>query len=220
AEAAARAEQGVAAAAAFDAPYELCALLDEQAWLACETDPVRARHLVLEALALRRKHGLRTCYADSLEILAALEADAGGHAEAVRLLAAADAARDQAGYPRPPVDRADHDALVVAARAALGAEPFQAAWAEGLRTPVEDRVAALTRGRGPRGRPTAGWDSLTPTEVDVVQLVRIGLSNPEIAARLYVSRSTVKAHLAHIFAKVGVVNRTELATQAGTHLDA
>ena len=56
--------------------------------------------------------------------------------------------------------------------------------------------------------------------MDVVRLVRDGLTNPEIAARLYVSRSTVKAHLAHIFTKVGVTNRTELATKSAVHLDA
>jgi DNA-binding NarL/FixJ family response regulator len=55
---------------------------------------------------------------------------------------------------------------------------------------------------------------LTPTELDVAGLVSEGLSNPEVASRLYVSRSTVKAHLAHIYAKLGVANRTELATLA------
>lgn len=38
-----------------------------------------------------------------------------------------------------------------------------------------------------------------------------GLSNPDIAAQLYVSRSTVKAHLSHVYAKLGVANRTQLA---------
>ncbi|MGH3479515.1 MAG: response regulator transcription factor, partial [Nocardioidaceae bacterium] len=59
-----------------------------------------------------------------------------------------------------------------------------------------------------------GWGSLTPTEREVVGLVVSGLTNPEIAARLFVSRATVKTHLSHVYAKLGVANRTELAALA------
>jgi DNA-binding NarL/FixJ family response regulator len=41
-----------------------------------------------------------------------------------------------------------------------------------------------------------------------------------LATRLFMSRSTVKAHLSHIYAKVGVANRTELATLASSELAA
>jgi DNA-binding NarL/FixJ family response regulator len=47
----------------------------------------------------------------------------------------------------------------------------------------------------------------------VVRLVVEGLSNPEIGARLYMSRGTVKAHLSRVYAKLGVANRTELAAR-------
>jgi len=46
-----------------------------------------------------------------------------------------------------------------------------------------------------------------------VRLVAEGLSNPEIGARLFMSRSTVKTHLSHVYAKLGVANRTELAAR-------
>lgn len=59
---------------------------------------------------------------------------------------------------------------------------------------------------------------MTPTELDVVRLVVDGLSNPEIGARLFISRGTVKTHLSHVYAKVGVANRTELATFAAPRL--
>jgi DNA-binding NarL/FixJ family response regulator len=41
-----------------------------------------------------------------------------------------------------------------------------------------------------------------------------GLTNPEVASRLFISRATVKTHLSHIYAKLGVANRTELAAAA------
>jgi DNA-binding CsgD family transcriptional regulator/tetratricopeptide (TPR) repeat protein len=196
----------------FGAPYELTGVLDEQARLIADDEPGRAREKHLEALTIRRAFGLRTGYADSLDAIAGLEADAGNHRDAVRLLAASDAGRDGMGYPRPPVDLPEHEALVASLRASLGREAFEDIWRDGMSMPLDDVVAVLTRGRGPRGRPQAGWASLSPTELDVARLVSEGLSNPEIASRLYVSRSTVKAHLAHIYAKVGVANRTELAT--------
>jgi DNA-binding CsgD family transcriptional regulator len=56
--------------------------------------------------------------------------------------------------------------------------------------------------------------SLTPTELDVVRLVAKGLTNPEIATRLQCSRNTVKAHLAHVFAKLSLSTRAELAAEA------
>jgi len=54
----------------------------------------------------------------------------------------------------------------------------------------------------------------------VVRLVVDGLNNPEIGRRLFMSRGTVKAHLSHVYAKLGVANRTELATLTGQRLRA
>ena len=203
---------------AFSAPYELTGVIDEQARLLWDSDPDRARELHLEALTIRRGAGLRSGYAESLDALAGLEARAGNHAEAVRLLATSDASRAEMGYPRPPVEGPEHEALVTALREALGPEAFERLRDEGEARALEDAAAQLTRGRGPRNRPLTGWDSLTPTELEVAGLVREGLSNPEIAGRLYVSRSTVKTHLARIYAKVAVANRTELATLASREL--
>jgi DNA-binding CsgD family transcriptional regulator len=68
--------------------------------------------------------------------------------------------------------------------------------------------------RGPRQRPKSGWDSLTGTEHKVVQLVAEGLSNPEIAERLFISRGTVHTHVSHILAKLGLRSRVGLAAEA------
>jgi DNA-binding CsgD family transcriptional regulator len=53
-----------------------------------------------------------------------------------------------------------------------------------------------------------------PTEMEVVRHAGEGLTDPQIAERLFVSRITVRVHLAHIFAKVGVSTRAELAALA------
>jgi DNA-binding CsgD family transcriptional regulator len=55
-----------------------------------------------------------------------------------------------------------------------------------------------------------GWESLTPTEGLVVQLVAEGLRNRDVANRLFMSRRTVETHLTHIFGKLGISSRTEL----------
>jgi len=73
------------------------------------------------------------------------------------------------------------------------------------------RALGAPRGRqGPRRRPETGWESLTPTESSVVQLVADGLRNRDIAERLFISRRTVETHLTHIFGKLGISSRTEL----------
>jgi DNA-binding CsgD family transcriptional regulator len=87
-----------------------------------------------------------------------------------------------------------------------------------LRRPCARRVSAAAAG-GTRGRPQAGWHSLTPTQHTVVGLVAEGLSNPQIGDRLYISRRTVQAHLAHAFAKLDITSRAQLAALVAEHRD-
>jgi DNA-binding CsgD family transcriptional regulator len=68
--------------------------------------------------------------------------------------------------------------------------------------------------RGARRRPSRGWESLTPTEIEVVLLVTEGLTNVEVGRRLFISRRTVETHLSHVFGKLGVSSRVQLAAQA------
>lgn len=74
------------------------------------------------------------------------------------------------------------------------------------------RDAGLRRGaHGARKRPATGWDSLTPTEQRIAELVAEGLSNPDIGERLYSSRRTIQTHVTHILAKLGLRSRGEVA---------
>lgn len=68
--------------------------------------------------------------------------------------------------------------------------------------------------RGPRGRPKHGWQALTDTERVVADLVAQGMSNPDVAAQLFLSRRTVQSHVSSILAKLGLTSRVELAVAA------
>ena len=103
---------------------------------------------------------------------------------------------------------------------------FVMPWASKTLTPRGPRAAALStkeaiayaeRGRGERKRPASGWGSLTPTELDVVRLVNEGLGNNDIATRLFVSPRTVQSHLTHVYTKLGLTSRVQLAQEAGRH---
>jgi DNA-binding CsgD family transcriptional regulator len=85
---------------------------------------------------------------------------------------------------------------------ALGARP----WAE--RADSELRAAGESRRRAKDD----GIDQLTPQELQVARLVAEGLSNRDIAARLFLSPRTISTHLYRIYPKLGVASRTELAT--------
>jgi DNA-binding CsgD family transcriptional regulator/tetratricopeptide (TPR) repeat protein len=74
------------------------------------------------------------------------------------------------------------------------------------------RAAGVQRRlRTPLAAPATGWDALSPAERDVTRLVLEGLTNRGIAERLFISPHTVATHLKHIFLKLDVHSRMELA---------
>jgi DNA-binding CsgD family transcriptional regulator len=70
---------------------------------------------------------------------------------------------------------------------------------------------------GHRRHPASGWAALTPTEIRVAYLVADGRSNPDVAAKLFLSRNTVQTHVSHILAKLGARSRTEIMREALLH---
>ena len=150
----------------------------------------------------------------TLEVLAQIGAATGDPTDALRLVGAATRLREERVRRQLDVHVTRIDRLVDAARAALGPEASDAALAEGRSLDMAAAVAYARRSRGDRRRPAVGWDSLTPTELAVVDAAAEGLTNPQIAERLLMSRETVKTHLSHVFSKLSVQTRAELARRA------
>ncbi|MEV6816530.1 AAA family ATPase [Micromonospora sp. NPDC051296] len=73
------------------------------------------------------------------------------------------------------------------------------------------RFGVRRSARGTRLRAGTGWEALTRSEVTVAKLAAAGRSNPEIAAKLYLSRNTVQTHMSHILMKLGCRSRQEIA---------
>ena len=154
---------------------------------------------------------------DIIECLAGVAADAGSQREAARLLGAAEAIRNRLGLVRFKIYDAEHESCVATLRNALGRDELDRAWEEGATLSTEETIAYALRGHTGRKRPASGWASLTPTERDVVRLVAEGLTSRDVAARLFVSPRTVQTHLTHIYSKLGVTSRVQLAQEAACH---
>ncbi|MGW6201487.1 helix-turn-helix transcriptional regulator [Kribbella sp. NPDC055110] len=190
-------ERAAGLARRYNLPRILADALDQLGRTAITEHPDKAADLLHQALTIRADHGLRTYVIDSLESLALLATHTNRPTDATRLASAASTARTTLGLATPP------DLPALAQPSPGQPEPALS---------LDEAVAYARRTRGARGRPSSGWASLTPTEEQVVALAVEGLSNPEIGERLFMSRGTVKTHLAHVYAKLGVSNRTELAS--------
>lgn len=140
-------------------------------------------------------------------VFGALEAGASGFllkdtppeelVRAVRVVASGDALVD------PAVTRRLIETFV-ASRAAAG-------------PPAEPGAAGPATPATSTGEPARAAASLTDREVEVLRTIAAGLSNAEIATRLYVSETTVKTHVGHILTKLGVRDRVQAVVFAYEH---
>jgi DNA-binding CsgD family transcriptional regulator len=181
-----------------------------QAMAARAGAPGNPEELAHEALAVyaAARHDLSVPWA--LAVLAGAAVDAGAGEEGARVLAAADALGTNMGRRRNWVEQSAFAADVARVQEILG-DDLEQLWGDGASLDLEEAVSYVRRARGERKRPSFGWDSLTPTELACVDLVAEGLTNPQIGERLFIGRGTVKTHLTHVFAKLGVRSRAELA---------
>ena len=120
--------------------------------------------------------------------------------------------------PLSPSYVADYAPLIAQSRAQLGTESFTAAWAEGRTLTLQQVVAEGEQpialpGPIPTPSPTKFPFELTAREIQVLRLLAKGLTDPEIAEQLVLSKRTVHAHLRSIYSKLDVTTRSA-ATRA------
>jgi predicted ATPase/class 3 adenylate cyclase/DNA-binding CsgD family transcriptional regulator len=204
-------------AVAATSGFHLSLALTTRAGVAiAQGEPEQADRDAHEALATAATTGAYGATSETLECLAALAVGAGSQLEAARLFGAADAVRKRGGFVRFKIFDV-FEFPIAALREAMGQHDFESAWAEGAALSTEEAIAYAQRGRGKRKRPTTGWAALTPAERDVVRLVSEGLANNDIATRLFVSPRTVQTHLTHVYTKLGLTSRVQLAQEAAQH---
>ena len=182
------------------------------------SDELDGTHEALHAaLRTQAEQGLAPEAIDTLEALGELALACKHATRASRLIGAARSARQAFGVVpipgradgSPALSRRDHQEL-------LDSERCVAALADGEAMTLTRAIEFARRGRGRRERPTRGWASLSPVESEVATLAAEGLTNPQIARHMYISRGTVKNHLSHIYKKLDVSNRVALTAATAT----
>jgi ATP/maltotriose-dependent transcriptional regulator MalT len=196
-------------------------------------DHQKAQMRYEEGLILARDLGEKLLIGDCLAGLGGLAASAEQWERSARLIGAAEALLQEAGGSAMwAVDRVELERSKSAARTHLGEAAWGSAWAEGQAAAMEDAIRfALENVPLPTPEPASAQPSqiqptevgkpypnnLTHREVEVLRLVSQGLSNPQIAEQLYLSRNTVEVHLRSIFRKLNVTTRTTATRFALEH---
>jgi predicted ATPase/DNA-binding CsgD family transcriptional regulator len=179
-----------------------------------DEDLEKAWELAHEGLEVLVGYGDRVGAAAALETIADLAVALDEPERALRLLAASERFHADTGIARFSLEAVRFEHARTTAQAALEPSDATACWDAGGELPLADAIAYARRGRGERQRPKIGWASLTPVERDVVRLVAQGQTNTAIGQRLFISVNTVKKHLTHVYAKVDINGRAELAAEA------
>lgn len=172
-----------------------------------------------QSLELRQALGNKVGVAECLEGFAAVAGAAGQARRAARLYGAADALRELTGTPVSTTDRAEHDQLLGRIRRRLSETTFAAEWAAGRGIELGEAVhTAMDFSPGGDVSSVVGEAGvLTRREREVASLVANGCTNREIAQELTVAERTVETHLEHIFQKLGLTSRAQVAAWSTRH---
>ncbi|MEO9202252.1 MAG: LuxR C-terminal-related transcriptional regulator [Mycobacterium sp.] len=173
----------------------------------------RARQDAIQALTIGAETGAYLWIPDVIECLAALTTESGQHREAALLFGSAAGIRERAGTVRFKIYDTDHFVALDRLRDMLGQNDFDHQWGQGAALSTPEAINHARGSRTEHCRPVSGWASLTPAERNVAHLIAEGLRNRDIAAKLVVSTRTVESHLTHIYTKLGLSSRVQLAQE-------
>ena len=186
-----------------------------------QDDYERSAALLGESLRLARglDHKLYIQY--SIIGLAGVAASQGLPVRAARLWGAAEGMRDTYGTQLARAVRAliDYEGRLAVARSRLDDAAWSAAWEEGRGMNSEQAIEyALQRETGPEPpTPVVHPAGLSDREAEVLRLVATGLTNAEVAGKLFLSSRTIEWYLGSIYRKLGFHSRTEAARFAVEH---
>jgi non-specific serine/threonine protein kinase len=189
-------------------------------------EPARAHEYFHQALDVRVRLGNVLGVAECLEGFAGAAVE-GKPRHAVVLLGAAAQLRERAGAPVEASDQDRYDQLRARARDQQPGASYAAAWAEGRTLTMQAAIQLATQAEPDQVKPLAadthvnvvdrGADPLTRRELQIARLVALGRSNREVAEELVVGVRTVETHLEHIFRKLAVQTRSQVAVWASQH---
>jgi non-specific serine/threonine protein kinase len=183
---------------------------------------VAAEAHLRQAIRLQNRLGHRWGIASSFEGLALVASSSGLLERAALLLGASTRLWQELGNELMPAWVPRRQRCEAAARAGLGEARYQSSFEQGLALGL-DRAVAFALGdelqTEPRTSPKDGAHGfqLTARELEVARLVADGLSNPAIAAQLFLTRATVKSHVSHILQKLALDSRVQLAGWVAGH---
>jgi predicted ATPase/DNA-binding CsgD family transcriptional regulator len=185
-------------------------------------DPGAARAHFTEALHLAEKQHTFLTVERALAGLATVATLQGDSQEAARLFGVAEAIRGVLGTAFNLPEEAVYARGREAARAALGAKAYEEFFAAGRDLDPSLAISAgLERAgklRGVEGTPVGPLAlGLTARETEILRLVAEGLTNAQVADRLYLSPKTVSTHLGSIYGKLGVTSRAGATRAALEH---
>ena len=191
-------------------------------WLRGDLDTAESR--LKEAVRIQDGIGHRWGMLTSLAGLAWVAASCEELERAALLLGAGAALSNELGITLFPYAQVHHSACEAAVRAGLDEARYRSAWNRGHGLAREQVAAAALEETHASGRhaPAASTsprdaNELSARELEVARLAAKGLSNPAIAADLFVSVATVKTHVSHILGKLDLESRVQLAGWVAGH---
>jgi predicted ATPase/DNA-binding CsgD family transcriptional regulator len=193
-------------------------------------DHERARSYYEESLTLCKELGERLTASDCLEGLACIFAAEEASEQAARLFGAALALREAIGYQNTLEEDAWREPYVATARSLAGEDSWEEALAQGRAMSMEEAIEYALSAEVPSATTPSSTTShsslssapehpagLTSREVEVLGLVATGMTNAQVAQRLFLSPRTVHRHLNSIYHKLGVRSRTAATVFALEH---